>query len=129
VGLHGGHRVRVRHATAEAKGACLSSYAQGSWELAFPWSWNEGFDGGCGPQRVEVEEAHARDKAVDALRLRWMLRGDCVSTAQYMHCCRALVEYSASLAPVAHGLSLRVASANVVSDCGTYIDIQHNSLY
>jgi hypothetical protein len=46
-----------------------------------------------------------------------------------MHCCRALVEHAASLAPVAHGLSLRVASANGVSDCGTYIDIQHNSLY
>jgi hypothetical protein len=62
------------------------------------------------------------------LRLRRLQRGDDVSAAQYLQCCRALYQNAAALAPVAQGLSLRVASSHGVSECGTYIDIQHDSL-
>jgi len=77
----------------------------------------------------EAEEARLRDRAMRTLRLRRLQRGDGVSAAQYLQCCRALYQNAAALAPVAQGLSLRVvASSNGVSECGTYIDIQHDSL-
>lgn len=76
----------------------------------------------------EAEQARVRDRAMRTLRLRRLQRGDDVSAAQYLQCCRALYQNAAALAPVAQGLSLRVASSNGVSECGTYIDIQHDSL-
>jgi hypothetical protein len=76
----------------------------------------------------EAEEARVRDRAMRTLRLRRLQRGDDVSAAQYLQCCRALYQNAAALAPVAQGLSLRVASSHGVSECGTYIDIQHDSL-
>lgn len=88
-----------------------------------------------GPHAVAILQHEAEQSAAvqklqeDArrrLRLRRLLKGDGVSTAQFRACCAFLLQHSATLADLSDGLSLQVEHQHGVEEDGSVVKIAWN---